>query len=65
MISHPDGIAPNPLELLTNLQECRVSPYWNRSLSGIGGMVLLEGGEAEIEGYDSQTQEDQSQEAGS
>ena len=65
MISYPDGVTPDPLELLTKLQECRDSPYWNRSLSDIGGMVLLKGAEAEIERYDSQTQEDQPKEAGS
>ena len=65
MISYPDGVTPDPLELLTKLQECRDSPYWNRSLSDIGGMVLLKGAEAEIERYDSQTQENQPKEAGS
>ena len=65
MISYPDGVTPDPLELLTKLQECRDSPYWNRSLSDIGGMVLLKGAEAEIKRYDSQTQENQPKEAGS
>ena len=54
MISYPDGVTPDPLELLPKLQESRESPYWNRSLSDIGGMVLLEGVEAELEKYDSQ-----------
>ena len=65
MLSYPDGVVPDPLELLTKLQECRDSPYWNRSLSDIGGIVLLKGAEAEIERYDSQTQESQPKEAGS
>lgn len=65
MISYPDGVTPDPLELLIKLQECRDSPYWNRSLSDIGGMVLLKGAEAEIERYDNQTQENQPKEAGS
>ena len=57
MISYPDGVTPDPLELLTKLQECRDSPYWNRSLSDIGGMILLKGAVAEIERYDGQSQE--------
>ncbi len=65
IISYPDGVTPDPLELLTKLQECRDSPYWNRSLSDIGGMVLLKGAEAEIERYDGQSQGDQPKEAGS
>lgn len=64
MISYPDGVTPDPLELLTKLQECRDSPYWNRSLSDIGGMVLLKGAEAEIERYDSHSQDNRSEEAG-
>ena len=65
MISYPDGVTPDPLELLTKLQECRDSPYWNRSLSDIGGMILLKGAEAEIARYDSQPQENAPKEAGS
>ena len=56
MISYPDGVTPDPLELLTKLQESRESPYWNRSLSDIGGMVLLKGAQAEIEKYEGQIQ---------
>ena len=56
MISYPIGITPNPEELLFQLQECRDSPYWNRSLSDIGGMVLLKGAEAELEKYDGGTE---------
>ena len=65
MISYPDGVTPDPLELLTKLQECRDSPYWNRSLSDIGGMVLLKGAESEIERYDGQSQDNQPKEVGS
>ena len=65
IISYPDGVTPDPLELLTKLQECRDSPYWNRSLSDIGGMVLVKGAEAEIERYDGLSQEYQPKEAGS
>ncbi len=54
MISYPIGVTPDPEELLIQLRECRDSPYWNRSLSDIGGMVLLKGAEAELEKYDSQ-----------
>ena len=56
MISYPMGIIPDPEELLIQLRECRDSPYWNRSLSDIGGMVLLKGAEAELEKYDSGTE---------
>ena len=59
MISYPIGVTPDPEELLLQLRECRDSPYWNRSLSDIGGMVLLKGAEAELEKYDSPTQESQ------
>ena len=65
MISYPAGVTPDPLELLVKLQECRDSPYWNRSLSDIGGMILLKGAEAEIERYDNHIQENQPKEAGS
>ena len=54
MISYPIGVTPDPEQLLNQLRECRDSPYWNRSLSDIGGMVLLKGAEAELEKYDSQ-----------
>ena len=46
------------------LRECRDSPYWNRSLSDIGGMVLLRGAEEEIDKYASQSQEGLSGEEG-
>ncbi len=51
MISYPARITPDPEELLSQLRECRDSPYWNRSLSDIGGMILLKGAEAELEKY--------------
>lgn len=65
MISYPDGVTSDPLELLTRLQEGRDSPYWNRSLSDIGGMVLLKGAEAEIQRYDGQSRGNQPKEASS
>ena len=60
MISYPAGVTPDLEELLVQLRESRDSPYWNRSLSDIGGMVLLKGAEAELEKYDSGPQESSS-----
>lgn len=51
MISYPTGITPDPAELLIQLRECRDSPYWHRSLSDIGGMILLKCAQAELERY--------------
>jgi len=65
MISYPDRITPDPLKLLAKLQALRDSPFWNRSLSDIGEMVLLKGSKAEFERYESKTQEDQPKVAGS
>ena len=62
MISYPAGITPDPAELLIQLRECRDSPYWHRSLSDIGGMVLLKGAQAELERYGNP--DDQNQEGG-
>ena len=56
MISYPEGVTPDPEELLNELRECRDGPYWNRSLSDIGGMVLLKGAQAELEKYGAQDQ---------
>ena len=53
MISYPTGVTPDLEDLLVQLRECRDSPYWNRSLSDIGGMVLLKGAEAEVNKYSS------------
>ena len=38
-------------QLLRMLRRSKNSPYWNRSLSDIGGMILLTGAQAEVELY--------------
>ena len=64
MISYPIGVTPDPEELLIQLRECRDSPYWNRSLSDIGGMVLLKGAVVEIQKYDGESEESQNGDMG-
>ena len=50
-VSYPDDVAPDPWELLNQLRGCRDSPYWNRSLSAIGGMILLRAAQVEVDKY--------------
>ncbi len=38
-------------QLLRMLRRSKTGPYWNRSLSDIGGMILLNGAQAEVELY--------------
>ena len=57
MVSYPEGVTPDLEELLNQLRECRDGLYWNRSLSDIGGMVLLKGAQAELEKYSNQDQQ--------
>ncbi len=42
---------PDLEQLLNMLRRSKVSPYWNRSLSDIGGMILLTGAQAEVDRY--------------
>ena len=41
-------------DLLNQLRECTESPYWNRSLSDIGGMILLRAAQEEVAKYRTQ-----------
>ena len=41
MKSYLVGDQPDLRDLLDQLRGCSESPYWNRSLSDIGGMILL------------------------
>ena len=51
-ISYYGSADENDLEeLLRILRQTKDSPYWNRSLSDIGGMILLNGAEAEVKKY--------------
>ncbi len=42
---------PDLEDLLVKLRSCRNSPYWNRSLSDIGGMILSNAAEEELAKY--------------
>ncbi len=50
-ISYPSDVTPDLLELLGQLREVRDGPYWKRSLSDIGGMILLKAAQTEVEKY--------------
>ena len=62
MISYPVGVTPDLEELLHQLRDSRDSPYWNRSLSDIGGMILLKGAQAELRKYGNQDRQSQTSE---
>lgn len=53
-ISYLVGDPPDLRDLLDQLRECTESPYWNRSLSDIGGMILLRAAQEEIAKYTTQ-----------
>ena len=48
----PSNSAPDLKEQILKLRAMRNSPYWNRSLADIAGMILLEYVPKEIEKYD-------------
>ena len=50
-ISYPEEDQPNLHDLLVQLKACVDSPYWNRSISDIGGMILLRAAQAEVSKY--------------
>jgi len=50
-ISYPVGFNPDLEELLEELRSSRNSPYWNRSLSDIGGMILSQAALDEVAKY--------------
>ena len=45
---------PDLRDLLDQLRACTESPYWNRSLSDIGGMILLRAAQEEVTKYRTQ-----------
>lgn len=51
-ISYPAGLKPSLDELLEELRLAKGSPYWNRSLSDIGGMLLLKVAQTEVRKYE-------------
>ncbi len=53
-ISYMVGDQPDLRDLLDQLRECTASPYWNRSLSDIGGMILLRAAQEEVAKYTTQ-----------
>lgn len=56
-ISYPDNVSPDPWELLEQLRGCRDSPYWNRSLSDLGGMILSRAAQTEFAKYAGKAQD--------
>ncbi|MBI2854691.1 MAG: hypothetical protein HYX87_07220 [Chloroflexi bacterium] len=50
-ISYPTQADTDLDELLERLQSFKDSPYWNRSLSDIGGMILFRSAQAEVKKY--------------
>lgn len=55
-ISYLVGDQPDLRGLLAQLRECPESPYWNRSISDIGGMILLKAAKEEVAKYTTQEQ---------
>ena len=62
MVSYPVGLMPDLEELLHQLRASSESPYWNRSLSDIGGMILLKGAQAEVRKYGKQDHQSETSE---
>lgn len=50
-ISYATASEPDLAELLHRLKASKDSPYWNRSLSDIGGMILADAAQREVETY--------------
>lgn len=50
-ISYPVEGEPDLHDILIQLRGCPESPYWNRSISDIGGMILLRAAKEEISKY--------------
>ena len=50
-ISYPVENQPDLRDLLNRLRGSTESPYWNRSLSDIGGMILLKAAIEEVTKY--------------
>ena len=47
-ISYPVEGQAELLDILVKLKGCPDSPYWNRSISDIGGMILYRAAQEEI-----------------
>lgn len=50
-ISYPAASGADLADLLNRLKTSKDSPYWNRSLSDIGGMILADAAQREVETY--------------
>ena len=50
-ISYTASSQPDLDGLLNRLKASKDSPYWNRSLSDIGGMILAEAAQREVDRY--------------
>ena len=50
-ISYPVEGQPDLHDILVQLMGCPDSPYWNRSISDIGGMILLRAAQEEASKY--------------
>ena len=66
-VSYPTPAEGDPdlADMLVELRSCKGSPYWNRSLSDIGGMILLDAAQSEAEKYRRQDRSTDSDNVGS
>jgi hypothetical protein len=48
----PSAISPDLKEQILKLGEMENSPYWNRSLADIAGMILMKAVPKEVEKYE-------------
>jgi hypothetical protein len=48
----PSAISPDLMEQIEQLAKMEDSPYWNRSLSSIAGMILMKAVPKEIQKYE-------------